>query len=398
MNLDDLAFLHTAAAQDHLTALSTTPITPHNHLNLAMSLRQLFTPEQTQAILETVLLRQLAAAKFSLAPHMFFTRPALEQASGETIAHYRARRFVQASYTTLADLGCGIGGDSLALAAQAEVTGVEWDAVRLAMAQENVRVYGHGARFHPLQADIVELTPFPVDGLFFDPARRDEHGRRFFSVAEYQPPLSLLDNWLPRVRGAAAKISPGVNYDEIVHLDAEVEIISVQGDVKEAVLWFGDLRGTVRRRATLLPGEHTLTDDEETEPVPLSQPQAYLLEPDGAVIRAGLVEPLARQLQAEKIDAEIAYLTTHSLRESPFTRSFAVQDFFPFQLKRLRHYLQERQIGQVVIKKRGSPLDPDQLRGQLRLRGRNQCTLFLTHIQGQPSVIIAQAVEGKRGE
>ena len=122
----------------------------------------------------------------------------------------------------------------------------------------------------------------------------------------------------------------------------------------------------------------------------MSQPQAYLLEPDGAVIRAGLVEPLARQLQAHKIDAEIAYLTSNSLHETPFARSFVVQDYFPFQLKRLRHYLQERDIGQVVIKKRGSPIDPDFLRGQLRLRGRNQCTLFLTHIQGQPSVIITQ--------
>lgn len=392
MNLDDFAFLHTAAAQDHLTALANTAITPHNHLNLAMSLRQVFTPEQTQAILETVILRQNAAAKFSLAPHMFFTRPALEQASGETIALYRARRFVQAGCATVADLGCGIGGDSLALAAQAEVTGVEWDPVRLAMAQENVGVYGHAAQFHPLQADIAELTPFPVEAVFFDPARRDEQGRRFFSVLDYQPPLSLLEKWLPGVRGAAAKISPGVTYDEIAHLDTEVEIISVGGEVKEAVLWFGALRGSARRRATLLPGEHTLTDDAETEPVLLSQPQAYLLEPDGAVIRAGLVEPLARQLRAHKIDAEIAYLTSDSLRETPFARSFAVQDFFPFQLKRLRHYLQERNIGQVVIKKRGSPLDLDHLRGQLRLRGRNQCTLFLTHIQGRPSVIIAQPV------
>lgn len=390
MNLDDLAFLHTSAAQEQLAALSATPITPHNHLNQAMSLRQTFTPEQAQAILETVVLRQLAAAKFTLATHMFFTRPALEQSSGETIAQYRARRFVRAGCATIADLGCGIGGDSLALAAQAEVTGVEWDALRLSMAQENVRVYGHGAQFHPLQADIIELTPLPVAALFFDPARRDEHGRRFFSVQAYQPPLSLLDRWLPKVGGAAAKISPGVNYDEIAHLDAEVEIISVSGEVKEAVLWFGNLRGSAHRRATLLPGEHTLTNDGETEPVPLSQPQAYLLEPDGAVIRAGLVEPLARQLQAHKIDTEIAFLTSTQPHETPFARSFAVQDYFPFQLKRLRHYLQERDIGQVVIKKRGSPIDPDFLRGQLRLRGREQCTLFLTHIQGQPSVIITQ--------
>ena len=389
-DLDDLAFVLSEAGQTHLAHLADTPITPHNHLNLAMTLRQTLTAAQAQAVLETALLRQLAAAKFTRAAHMFFTRPALEQASGEIIATYRAARFGQAGIQTIADLGCSIGGDALALAAQAEVTGVEWDPLRLAMAQENVRVYGHGAQFHPLQADIAELTPWPVDAVFFDPARRDERGRRFHSVQEYQPPLSMLDKWLRKAKGAAAKISPGVDYAEIAHLDAEVEIISVNGDVKEALLWFGVLRSTAQRRATLLPSGHTLTDDGVNEPVAVMTPMAYLYEPDGAVIRAGLVEPLARQIGANKIDLEIAYLTHSQPVETPFARCFAVQDFFPFQLKQLRHYLHERDIGQVVIKKRGSPIDPDYLRGQLRLRGREQAIIFLTHIQGQPSIIIGQ--------
>ncbi len=390
MNLDDFAFLRSDAGQRYLAELAETPVTPHNHLQLAAALRHTLPPPHANAVLETTLLRQLAAAKFHRASQMYFTRPALEQASGEIIAHYRARRFFQAGCQTVVDLGCSIGGDALALAEQADVTGVEWDALRLALAQENVRVYGHGARFYPLQADIQELTPFPADAVFFDPARRDERGRRFHSVHEYQPPLSVLEGWHKQVRGAAAKISPGVDYAEIAHLDAEVEIISVHGEVKEAVLWSGVLRTPARRRATLLPEGHTLTDTDDPSAVAVTEPQQYLYEPDGAVIRAGLVEPLARQMQANKIDAEIAYLTTSNFMETPFARRFMVQDSFPFQLKQLRHYLREREIGQVVIKKRGSPLDPDTLRGQLRLRGREQCILFLTHIQGQPSVIIAQ--------
>ncbi len=390
MNLDDLTFLLSPAGQAHLAHLATTPITPHNHLSLAMALRQTLPPTQAQAVLETVLLRQLAAAKFSRAAAMYFTRPALEQASGETIARYRTHRFVQAQCDTIADLGCSLGGDALALAEQAQVTGVEWDALRLALAQENVRVYGHSARFRPLQADIHSLTPWPVAAVFFDPARRDEQGRRFYSIHDYQPPLTVLEGWRAKVRGAAAKISPGVNYDEIAHLDAEVEIISVHGEVKEAVLWFDDLRTPARRRATLLPGTHTLIPPDEPTVIAVRPPQAYLYEPDGAVIRAGLVEPLAQLIAASKIDPEIAYLTTDQKVTTPFARGFAVQDYFPFQLKQLRHYLQARDIGQVIIKKRGSPIEPDYLRNQLRLRGRGQAILFLTHIQGQPSVIIAQ--------
>ncbi|MCL4871003.1 MAG: class I SAM-dependent methyltransferase [Anaerolineae bacterium] len=388
MNLDDLFFLQSEAGQSHLAQLAATVITPDNHLSLAAELRQMLPPAQAQAILETALLRQIAAAKFSRAPQMFFTRPALEQASGEQIAHYRARRFLEAGCSTIADLGCSLGGDALALAAQAEVTGVEWDPVRLAMAQHNVAVYGHGERFHPLQADINELTPFPAAALFFDPGRRDERGRRFYSIHEYQPPLTVLERWLGKVKGAAAKISPGVDYAEIAHLDCEVEIISVQGEVKEAVLWFGGLRSVARRRATLLPSGHTLTDDGADESVAVTAPLAYLYEPDGAIIRAGLVEPLARQLGANKIDPDIAYLTGEQPIETNMARCYPVQDFFPFQLKHLRHYLQARDIGQVVIKKRGSPLDPDVLRRQLRLRGRGQAVIFLTHILGQPGVII----------
>jgi hypothetical protein len=325
---------------------------------------------------------------------MFFTRPALEQASSEIVSTYRARRYAAAGFSHIADLGCSLGGDSLALAAHAQVTGVEWDALRLAMAQENVRVYGHGQRFDPLQADLTALDPLPVEALFFDPARRDEHGRRFFSVHEYRPPLSFLDRWRARVPSAAVKISPGVDYTELP-AEAEIEFISLNGAVKEGVLWFGALHSGVRRRATLLPGEHTLTDAEQVEEdVAVTGPQRYLYEPDGAVIRAHLVEALAQQLGATKIDADIAYLTANTLQATPFAACFAIEAHFPFQLKRLRHYLRQHSVGQVTIKKRGSPLDPDTLRQQLRLRRDSDAhrLVFLTHVQGEAAVLIGQAV------
>jgi hypothetical protein len=124
--------------------------------------------------------------------------------------------------------------------------------------------------------------------------------------------------------------------------------------------------------------------------VPISSPQRFLYEPDGAVIRAGLVEQLAAQINAHKIDARIAYLTADQLYETAFARCFVVDDFFPFQLKRLRHYLRERQVGQLVIKKRGSPLDPDSLRRQLRLKGPEQRILFLTMVRGEAVVIVGR--------
>jgi hypothetical protein len=278
------------------------------------------------------------------------------------------------------------------LAAQAEVTGVEWDPVRLAMAQENVRVYGHAARFHPLQADLHSLTPLrQMDALFFDPARRDEHGRRFFSLAEYQPPLSLIDQWRAVVPETAVKISPGVDYAELPD-EAEVEFISLNGEMKEGVLWYGRFHSGVQRRATLLPDGHTLTTaDLPTELIECMPPKAYLYEPDSAVIRAHLVQALADKLSASQIDESIAYLTADTAVVTPFARCFAVEAHFPFQLKQLRHYLRERQVGSVTIKKRGSPLEPDKLQRRLRLSGPKETHrfLFLTHILGTPSVVVA---------
>jgi hypothetical protein len=388
MELDDLAFLLSDQGQQLLAELAARPILSGDHLHVAERLRQKVDPARVHALLETSLLRQMAVSKFSRAGEMYFTRPALEQASAEIISRYRAGRYQAAGFGCLADLGCSIGGDSLALATGAEVIGVDWDPVRLAMAQENVRVYGHSHRFHPLQADLLELSPLPVEALFADPGRRDEHGRRIFSVHEYSPPISFLDRWRDRVPHQAIKVSPGIDYAELP-ADIEVEFISVHGQVREGVLWFGDLRSAAGRRATLLPEGYSLTDEVVGE-IAVSEPAGYLYEPDGAVIRAHLVEQLAHQLQASKIDPVIAYLTSDGRRETPFARCYRIDDWLPFQLKELRRYLRQRNIGQVVIKKRGSPIDPDMLRRRLRLAGSEQCVVFLTQVKGEPMVLVGQ--------
>jgi len=394
MTLDDFYFLLTTPGQRLLQELAAIAVTPQNHLQIATQLRQEVAPERAQALLETALLRQQATEKFRRAAQMYFTRPALEQASSESVSTYRADRYAAAGFGHVADLGCSIGGDALALAAHATVTGIEWDEVRLAMAQENVRVYGHGRRFQPLQADLTELSPLSVPALFFDPGRRDERGRRFYSVHRYQPPLGLVDRWRPVTPHAAVKISPGVDYDELPAA-AEIEFISLRGDVKEGVLWYGDLHSGVERRATLLPGSYTLTTgDLPAEAIAVTAPRAYLYEPDGAIIRAHLVQALAVRLDATRIDAEIAYLTADVAQETPFARCFALEATFPFHLKRLRHYLQQRGIGRVTVKKRGSPLDPDHLRQQLRLRGdeSQHRIIFLTHVQGEATVLIGREI------
>ncbi|MBP7691282.1 MAG: hypothetical protein KA764_05170 [Anaerolineales bacterium] len=399
MDLADFERLRTPAGQTVLAAAGALQPSDETFLTHLTRLAKQTDAALAKAALETVLLRARARVKFTRADQMYFLRAALEQASGERIAAYRAGRL--APYARVADLGCGIGGDAIGLSAVTAVTLVEQDSLRLALAQANLAAYGRAAAA-AVNADLTAALPPAADALWFDPGRRTE-GRRRFSVREYAPPLAIIHQWLPRTPALGVKISPGV---DLAELDAslaapagrrpaawELEFISVHGDLKEAVLWFGPLR-TAPRRATLLPGPHTLTA-EAREPAPeLAAPQQYLYEPDPAILRAGLVTTLAAQLGARQIDPEIAYLTADTLTPTPFARAFALDDALPFQLKRLRAYLRARQVGTVTVKKRGSPLEPETLIRQLKLSGPESRLLFLTHVAGAPYVLIGRAVSG----
>jgi SAM-dependent methyltransferase len=388
MRVETFYALLSPEGQRLLDELGREPITRDNHLRVASDLRERVSAEFANAILETLVLRQRAAKKFDRAAEMYFTRKALEQASAEVVSTHRAHRYKRAGFTQIADLGCGIGGDALALAGVADVVGVDWSPLRLAMAQENLRINGRSRQFHPLQADLIELSPLPVEALFADPGRRDEIGRRIFSVHDYRPPLDTFEAWQREVGNQGIKVSPSIDYAQIPAV-VEIEFISVKGEVREGVLWYGDLRTSAGRRATLLPDGATLTD-ETVDPIAISGPKEFLYEPDGAVIRAHLVEQLAHRLDANKIDDDIAYLTAGRGQKTPFARCFALDDAMPFQLKRLRKYLRERGVGRLTIKKRGSPLDPDTLRKQLRPEGDEERIIFLTQVKGEATVLIGR--------
>jgi hypothetical protein len=379
-------------------------------------LRRRFSAEEAAGLLEVAIARQRASqqAKFSYAAEMFFTKTGLEQASGEVITNYRAARFVRhlPPGSRIADLGCGIGGDSIALARHFHVTGVDLDPARLLFAQANAAALGLADHFETQQADITNFDPTGFEAIFFDPARRTAAGRRLFSVEDYTPPLSISKKWLAQVPNLAVKISPGVDYAELDGYDCEVEIISENGDVKEAVLWFGGLRENreqsslpqdsilhpssfilhplVERRATLLPAAHTLTDQPDQTPVASGLPLSYLYEPDGAVIRARLVEELAYQINARKIDPQIAFLTSEKLVDTPFARNYRVIESLPFSLKKLNQRLNELGAGRVTVKKRGSPIEPQELIRALKLKGspEKELIVVLTHVLGTHYAIV----------
>jgi len=344
--------------------------------------------EIARGALETAILRREAQVKFPLASKMFFTREALEQASSFLVAEYRAKRF--RGYSSVLDLGCSIGSDTLALAALTFAIGIDIDILRLEMAKANAQALALPAHF--VQADL--MRPIPIanaQAAFFDPARR-RNGRRIYTVQDYHPPLDVINAWRERFPDMGVKISPGVDLSEVMQYDAECEFISVSGHLKECVLWIGALK-TAPRRATLLPGGESILADESLA-LDTRLPARYLYEPDPAVIRAGAVTALGKRLHASLLDEHIAYLVSDKLVQTPFARVWEVEDWFPFQLKRLRAYLRERRIGKLVVKKRGSPIEPEDLIRSLRLEGKKERVLFLTRLGDNPIVLVAQPRQG----
>ena len=343
-------------------------------------------PEQlARTAVEQAILRRRARAKFPRAGEMIFLREALEQSTGQRVAAYHARRL--AGLAPRIDLGCGIGGDALALAADGPVVTIDRDGLRLQVLQANARALGLGPRIRALRGDLLRpgwRLP-PTAGVFADPGRRRQ-GRRIHTSSAYEPPLDQLVELASAVAGMGIKVSPGIDRRETDTLGAEVEFISDAGELKECVLWFGALR-TTTSRATLVPGGHSLEGSEAPEQS-ASPILRYLYEPDPAVLRAGLVRRLGEQLGARQIDPQLALLTADRWITSPFLSAFRVLDVLAFSEKSLRAELRRRGVGQVTLKKRGSAVDTEALGKRLRLTGDGHATVLLTRVLGKPLAVI----------
>jgi hypothetical protein len=193
-------------------------------------------------------------------------------------------------------------------------------------------------------------------------------------------------------------MAPGIPHD-VVPFGVEAEWVSFGGELKEAVLWSGELATPqVRTRATLLPGGDTLTDADDT-PAEVIAPGRFLYEPDPAVVRAHLVGAVARLVGGGLLDATTAYVTSDTKVRTPFARAFEITDVMPFSFKRLRQTLRERGVGAVTIMKRGSAVNVEQLRRELQLKGRKHAVVVLALVDGRRDMLIAQPVSRReRGQ
>jgi hypothetical protein len=357
-------------------------------LAIATSLRREYPASLVAAATAQHDLRLAARAKFVRAMEMLFTRAGYEQSSSETIARYRAARFGDAR--RVGDLCCGIGGDLLALASGRDVLGVDVDEIHARLAVHNAAVYGETANVRAVVADVRDLLLAGLDGVFIDPARRA--GDHRFRAGVSQPPLEWCLGLRERVPAVCVKAAPGLPA-ELIPGGWEAEFIADGRDLKEAVLWSPAL-ASATRRATIVPGGDTLTPA-PGDPIGVTEPGEYLLDPNPAVTRAGLVEDLARTLggdsgsgsgsgSAAKIDPRIAFLTMDRPARTPFARTLRVLHSAPWNEKQFAKRLRDLGIGAADIRRRGLAGDVDQIHRRLKLAGPHRATIVITRVHDKP--------------
>ncbi|GAA4362235.1 class I SAM-dependent methyltransferase [Paeniglutamicibacter cryotolerans] len=364
--------------------------------------------ELVTAVVQQTRLRARARAKFGpFADSMVFTPAGLEQATRLNLAALHAQRFTRAGVKKVADLGCGIGADSLALAsAELDVTAVEMDETTAAAATLNLMPWPN-ARVVNADATAFDLTGF--DGVWLDPARRTTSTSgtsRLFDPEAFSPPLSFVEALADRGLAVGVKMGPGIPH-EAVPAQCEAQWVSVNGDVTEAAFWFGPLaRPGVRRAALVIgpDGATELTSAVDHDPdaalrgeVPVGPAEGYLYEPDGAVIRAGLVADLLATVDGHLLDPHIAYFCAAVHTPTPLARAYRVLQVRPYNVKSLRAWVKTEKIGVLDIKKRGLDVTPEELR-KILLAGtgkssKKKATLVLTRIGEQRFAIEVEPVD-----
>jgi hypothetical protein len=332
---------------------------------------------------------------------LLLTADTLEQAGRPELAARRAARLLGSGATTVADLGCAAGTDTIALArAGASVVAVDRDPVARELTEANIEALGLADRVRVLDADVVDLVAAARDGSVagcaaagMDPARR-AGGRRQLDPDRWSPPWSTVTALLDRVPAAVVKVAPGLDHDR-VPAGVEAEWVSAGGSIVEALLW-GRGVSTTWRRATLVRdgAVHEVSADDDPGPAPLGPVRGWLHEPDPALIRSGLMSLVAADDGSTLIDPTIAYLTSDAQTSSPWVSSYRIADVLPFNLKKLKALLRARGVGRVVVKKRGSPIVPETLARQLRGPGSGSAVVVVTRMAGAPTVLVCDLSSG----
>ena len=357
-----------------------------NELAIQKQLRREYSDRLVRGAFALCELRRRGAAKFSRASEMWFDRQGLEQATSEPVARHKAGRFSG----EVLDLCSGIGGDSLALAQSCTVTAVDSNPVAGLRTQWNAAAYDVAPRV-TFECRDVSTIDFRATLVHIDPDRRAQAAGRAVRVEDYVPGLDFLQRLARDGCGGAIKLGPASNFGGKFR-DVEIELVSLDGECKEATVWFGDLRGNQSWRATVLPSGESLAAEPLEFAAELSMPLRYVSDPDPAVVRSGLVDAVAAKLGLGRLDAAEEYLTGQVPIQSGLVQAFEVLAELPNNASEIRKYFRASDFGQVEIKCRHIPIEAESIRRHLPLPGDQPGVLIFARVAGKARALVCRRV------
>ena len=377
--------LHELRATPQL--LETVARSTGNELAFQTQLRREYPDRLVRGAFALCELRRRGAAKFSRADSMWFDRQGLEQATSESVARHKAGRFSG----NVVDLCCGIGGDAVALAqGNCTVTAVDANPISCLRTAWNAEVYGVAERITERCED-AQTVDCRTTLVHIDPDRRAQAAGRAIRVEDYVPGLEFLQRLTRSGRGGAIKLSPASNFGGKFY-DVEIELVSLDGECKEATIWFGELRGEKSCRATVLPSNETIIGEPLEFEADVGGAEQYLYDPDPAVVRAGLVDAVAARCGLSRLDRAEEYLTGPELVASNFVQAFELLAELPNNPAEIRKYFRSADFGQVEIKCRHIPIDADAIRRRLPLAGHLPAVLIFARIAGKSRALVCRRV------
>ena len=329
----------------------------------------------------------------------------LEQCSSETTARYKARLFQGDSLT---DLTGGFGIDCSFLAAGFKsATYVERQEELCEIAAHNFPILNLNHINVRNEDGVAYLqTMSPVDCIFLDPARRNEHGGKTVAISDCEPDVAGLEELLlSKAKRIMVKLSPMLDLSlalkELKHTQ-EVHILSVNNECKELLLLLGQEAPTEQAPPEEIPircanlftkgaqeEQHfafTREQEQHSQCTYTDSLGDYLYEPNASLLKAGAFRSVAAAYSVRKLHPNSHLYTSDTFIGNFPGRIFRIVNQCSFNRKEAKESLADLKKANVTV--RNFPATVAELRKRLHLTEGGDTYLFASTLNDGRKVII----------
>jgi hypothetical protein len=329
---------------------------------------------------------------------IFPAKLSIEQTSSEITAQYKASLI---SGDSIIDLTGGFGVDDFYFAKYfKEVVHCELNQELSAIVTQNVNTF-ELSNFQCIAGDsteIIEKLNKKFDWIYVDPSRRNDAKGKVFMLKDCLPNVpELLNFYFNYSNSILIKNSPILDISLAIselNFVKNVYIIALENEVKEFLLELEkDYKGTIHIHTVNLSKNgnqffnHTIEDDLH---VSFSEPKQYVYEPNAAIMKSGLFNALANQLNLCKLHQHSHLYTSDVLLDNFPGRSFKIEQNFEFNKQNANMYLKGKKMNLAT---RNFNLSVDELKKKYKiLDGGLVYTFATTTLTNQKTILICSKI------